>query len=126
MSPQSASSCSRVLFLRSTAYQCYSTPWVAYNVVRDVEETGLAANHLGMNFEAFEVRVWEDVEPAFRKIIDHHLAAVKPVIAAVHESLVGQNGLSLQATALLSEPATHGASQWRFATQTHRKIFRSD
>jgi hypothetical protein len=27
------------------------------------------ANHLGMNFEAFEVRVWEDVKPACRRTI---------------------------------------------------------
>jgi putative tryptophan/tyrosine transport system substrate-binding protein len=51
-------------------------PVVAYNVVREVEETRLAATHLGMSFEAFEARVWEDVEPAFQKIVDHHLAAV--------------------------------------------------
>jgi hypothetical protein len=92
---------------------------VAYNLVRDVEETGPAANHLGMNFEAFEVRVWEDVEPAFRKIIDHHLAAVKPVIAAVHESLVGQNGLSISKRLLCSvsrqptEPVNDGLQRKR-------------
>jgi putative ABC transport system substrate-binding protein len=51
-------------------------PVVAYNVVREVEETRQAANKLGMNFEAFETHVWEDVETAFQKIVDHHLAAV--------------------------------------------------
>ena len=51
-------------------------PVVAYNVVREVEETRLAANKLGMSFEAFEARVWDDVEPIFQKIVDHHLAAV--------------------------------------------------
>ena len=30
-----------------------------------------------MSFKkAFENHIWEDVEPAFQKIVDHHLAAV--------------------------------------------------
>jgi putative tryptophan/tyrosine transport system substrate-binding protein len=51
-------------------------PVVAYNVVHEVEETRQAANKLGMSFEAFENHIWEDVDPAFRKIVDHRLAAL--------------------------------------------------
>jgi putative ABC transport system substrate-binding protein len=51
-------------------------PVVAYNIVREVEETRLTATNLGMSFESFEVRVWEDIKRAFQRIVDHHLAAV--------------------------------------------------
>ena len=51
-------------------------PVVAYNVVREVEDTKQAATSLGMSFEALETHLWEDVEPAFQKLADHHMAAV--------------------------------------------------
>jgi putative tryptophan/tyrosine transport system substrate-binding protein len=51
-------------------------PVVAYNVVREVEETRLAADKLGMGFKAFEAHVWEDVEPIFAKIAQGHFSAV--------------------------------------------------
>src|SRR5260370_3796819 len=71
----------RVQLLKSTFPDISSIamlfdPVVAYNVVREIEETRLAVNKLGMGFEAFEAHVWEHVEPIFAKIAQGHFNAV--------------------------------------------------
>jgi putative tryptophan/tyrosine transport system substrate-binding protein len=71
----------RVQLLKSTFPDISSIamlfdPVVAYNVVREIEETRLAADKLGMGFEAFETRDWENVEPIFAKIVQRRFSVV--------------------------------------------------
>jgi putative ABC transport system substrate-binding protein len=71
----------RVQLLKSTFPDISSIamlfdPVVAYNVVREVEETKLAVDKLGMSFEAFETRIWEDVEATFAKVVQRGFGAV--------------------------------------------------
>jgi putative ABC transport system substrate-binding protein len=71
----------RVQLLKSTFPDISSIamlfdPVVAYNVVREIEETRLAVDTLGMGFEAFETRDWEGVEPIFAKIVQRRFSAV--------------------------------------------------
>jgi putative tryptophan/tyrosine transport system substrate-binding protein len=51
-------------------------PVVAYNVVLEVSESRLAAEKLGLSFEAFETRQPDDIDHAFSTIIQRQFGAV--------------------------------------------------
>jgi putative ABC transport system substrate-binding protein len=51
-------------------------PVVAYNVVLEISESRLAAEKLGLSFEAFETRQPDDIDHAFSTIIQRQFGAV--------------------------------------------------
>jgi putative ABC transport system substrate-binding protein len=71
----------RVQLLKSTFPNLTSLaliydPVVAYNVVSEVSETRLAADKLGLSFEAFETKEPDDIDQAFSTIVPRRFGAV--------------------------------------------------
>lgn len=50
-------------------------PVVAYNVAREVSDTRLAAEKLGLSFDAFETKHQEDIDQAFSEIVQRKFGA---------------------------------------------------
>ena len=71
----------RVQLLKSTFPNLSSLaimfdPVVAYNVVSEVSETHVAADKLGLSFDAFETKQPEEIDHAFSTIVRHRFGAV--------------------------------------------------